>query len=64
MVIKQGHRYSYKGQDVMAVTDDQELPSVAPIDHSQPYALGLKFFAPADQLIPLPMSYYHGQTPK
>lgn len=62
-MIKQGHKYAYRGWDVLALESGAEFVRVAPIDHSQPYPLGHAEFVNAADLIPQPMAYFHGELP-
>lgn len=64
---QQGHRYSvtdgiHAGWEVLALSSGAR-PRVAPLlAAAWPY-LGLPFEVDAEQLQPLPMAYFHGQTP-
>lgn len=63
-MIQQGHKYAYRGWEVLALQSGDGLVKVAPIDHSQPYPLGHPEFANAGDLVPQPMAYFHGELPK
>ena len=62
-MIKQGHKYNYKGQDVIAMENGAGWVSVAPIHPAQPYQLGAPFLADTKRMQPVAMAYFHGQVP-
>lgn len=62
MNARQGHRYDHAGAEVLALSSG-ERPSVARIDKSKCWPLGLPFAVDAADLVPLPMVYFHGQVP-
>lgn len=58
---QQGHRYRWRGVDVLALESGQDV-RIAEIVPGQPW-LGPRVAAYAFELEPLPMAYFHGQTP-
>lgn len=59
---KQGHTYSHAGQRVLALQSGASV-QVAVIEPGEPW-IGLKYNAKAEWLEPLPMVYFHGETPQ
>lgn len=64
----QGHRYRicagvFDGAEVLCLAGG-ELARVAPIDERQPWPLGSVILISASGLQPLPMRYFHGETPR
>lgn len=62
MTAKQGHVYRYRLMRVMALESGARV-LVAEIDHSRVWPLGKQHIAAACDLLPLPMTYYWGETP-
>lgn len=61
--VQQGHRYrDLNGNDVLALESGKVVP-VRRIEPGNPW-LGHKYEARASWLTPLPMVYFHGDTPK
>ena len=60
--IKQGHRYSYSGRDVLAL-DSGHVARVAEIHPNKPWPLGQEHTVKASWLVPLPMVYFGGEVP-
>jgi hypothetical protein len=58
---RQGHRYSYRGGDVLALETGPAV-RVAMLVPGAPW-LGVQFVAMAQHLTPLPMRYFHNQVP-
>lgn len=61
-IAQQGHKYALGEQEVIALQTGYVV-SVRPII-DEPYPLGSKITVKASWLKPLPMKYFHGQTPK
>jgi hypothetical protein len=61
---QQGHRYRLHGREVLALSGGSEMVKVAHINTKDPWPLGSPFKVLADRLRPLPMRYFHGETPK
>ena len=64
----QGHRYRiragvFSGAEVLCLAGG-ELARVAPIDERQPWPLGSTVLISASSLQPMPMRYFHGETPR
>lgn len=57
---QQGHAYAWNGNKVLAL-DSGPVPRVAYI--KQPW-LSTPFQVRADELVPLPMAYFHGEIPR
>lgn len=62
MNAQQGHRYSLGATDVLALSSGPR-PRVARIIPDQFWPLSHPFNVDAEDLKPLPMVYFHGQTP-
>ena len=62
-IAKQGHRYRYGDKDVLAMQSGLVV-TVREIDQTQAYPLGSEITVKASWLAPLPMAYFHGETPK
>jgi hypothetical protein len=60
----QGHRYRWRGRDVLALQSGTERVRVAPIVGGDGYPLGQPLTAPVRALRALPMVYFHGQVPQ
>lgn len=60
---KQGHRYQLAHIEVIAMGNGA-FPEVQVLDYSQPWPLRYLGRVNAEALTPLPMAYYHGETPK
>lgn len=60
---KQGHRYQLVHLEVIAM-ENGAFPEVQVLDYSQPWPLRYLGRVNAEALTPLPMAYYHGETPK
>jgi hypothetical protein len=60
--IKQGHRYSLGGSSVIAL-DSGPQARVMHFRPGEPWH-GLVEVVSADQLVPEPMKYFHGEVPK
>ena len=60
-MIQQGHKYSFMGAEVIAIEQTGQVWRVRPV--SVPW-LGDSRYAKPDQLIPLPMKYFHNQLPQ
>jgi hypothetical protein len=58
---KQGHRYEYRGVDVLAL-ESGEVVRVARIDLAAYWPLQEVSIVSAEELKPLPMQYFHGGT--
>lgn len=58
---RQGHRYSHHGIDVIAL-ESGPFVKVIYIDPTQTFC-SPPYFAKAEDLIPQPMAYYHGEVP-
>ncbi len=63
MNVQQGHKYLFRGVEVIALSSGTEVIRVAELDHSQPYPLGPAKLASAYYMEPLPMRYFHDQVP-
>lgn len=67
-MIQQGHKYDWHGQEVLAMESAPnirgQLVKVCQIDRRQMYPLNASISVMVDRLKPLPMVYFHGQTPK
>eukprot|EP01034_Spumella_vulgaris_P024990 gene24990-31392_t len=59
----QGHRYRWRGRDVLALQSGTKRVRVAPIVGGEGYPLGQPQTAPVRALRALPMAYFHGQVP-
>jgi hypothetical protein len=60
--IKQGHRYNLGGSSVIALNSGPQA-RVMHFRPGEPWH-GLVEVANADQLVPEPMKYFHGEVPK
>lgn len=58
---KQGHRYEYRGVDVLAL-ESGEVVRVARIDAELPWPLGAISTVHASELTPRPMRYFFGEV--
>jgi len=64
----QGHRYRllcdlFEGRDVLCLVGGS-MARVAVIDEGAPWPLGRAFIVSASSLQPMPMRYFHGETPR
>lgn len=64
----QGHRYRllcdlFEGREVLCLVGGS-IARVAVIDERKPWPLGSVFIVSASSLHPLPMRYFHGETPR
>jgi hypothetical protein len=59
---QQGHRYLWCGVDEVLALESGQRVRVAVLDSGQPW-LGAQYAVDAADLTPLPMRYFHGQTP-
>ena len=59
---KQGHRYTLDGQEVLALSNGPH-PRISEILRDRPWPLGEPVVVDADELVPQPMAYFHGQVP-
>lgn len=59
----QGHVYGWLNEKVLAL-DSGPTPTVAIIDPVVGWLQHLRFRVYASDLTPLPMVYFHGQTPR
>ena len=62
-IAKQGHRYRLGDQSVLAMQSGLVV-EVRPILTDALCPLGLPVTVEASRLIPEPMAYFHGETPK
>jgi len=60
---KQGHTYLLSGIKVLAI-ESGEVVRVCEIDDTKQWPLLDAITANASDLVPLPMTYFHGDTPK
>lgn len=64
-VAKQGHRYRYLDRwDVLAMETGTGTVLACRIYPSLPWPLGKPFRLNTDELVPLPMVYFHGMLPE
>lgn len=61
MTAQQGHKYLWRGWEVLAMSAGP-FPRVAYLYDSPPWT-SPSFEVSAADLVPLPMVYFHGQTP-
>lgn len=61
-IARQGHRYTLEGNDVLALSNGPVV-KVLHFDPERPW-IGHTEVVPASLLIPQPMTYFRGQTPK
>jgi hypothetical protein len=61
-IARQGHRYQFNGQDVIALSTGERVEVLAFNPH-RPWRDSI-FVAYAKDLIPMPMVYFGGQTPQ
>lgn len=62
-VARQGHRYLWCGVDEVLALENGAHVRVAVLEQGQPW-LGAQYDVDAADLTPLPMTYFHGETPK
>lgn len=62
IVAKQGHRYTYNNQSVLALNTGQ-IVRILSFDSNKPW-LGDIYQVPAFLLTPEPMAYFQGQIPR
>lgn len=62
-IARQGHKYQFGDKQVIAM-ESGVVVQVRPLDHTEPYPLGSAMTVKASWLQPLPMKYFHGETPK
>jgi hypothetical protein len=60
---QQGHKYQFGGMTVIAMQSGSVV-EVRELDHTQAYPVGKAVSVEATWLRPLPMSYFHGETPQ
>jgi hypothetical protein len=60
MQVTQGHKYSFEGCAVIAIRE--ERPGVWIVREIDGEWLGTRHKASPNQLTPLPMKYFHGDT--
>lgn len=60
---KQGHRYEWSGAEVLAMENGQ-FPVIQRITRTAVWPLSYVGRVDAKSLKPLPMAYFHGETPK
>lgn len=63
MQAKQGHTYMLNGVKVLAI-ESGDVVKVCEIDEQKQWPLLEAATVNSDQLTPLPMTYFHGDTPK
>jgi hypothetical protein len=60
---KQGHRYLWNGANVLALENASPLVRVLVFDSERPW-LGCNTKVHVSELVPQPMTYFHGQIPQ
>lgn len=60
----QGHRYSWKGRDVLAMESGCGLVRVRSFPRHEWDGLGRPHYAYAAELTAQPMAYFHGEVPR
>lgn len=62
MTATQGHTYNMRGKKVLAL-ESGKVVRVAIVEAGQPW-LGKRMTVNSSWLKPIPMAYFHGDTPK